>query len=284
MTEQFFRTPAALARLDAGPLGPHMTILASLLSKRGYAKATLRKQLRAVADLSHWLEEQGLRVDDVDEESIFGFEEHAPRSETVRKLRAVFPVLLEHLREIGAVAPFEASPPGSALDCTLDDFSQYLAQQRSLAQTTITKYCRVIRGFLDERFGSGPILAGELSATDVRQFVLRRTQTGGNVREVASALRSFLRGLRLYGEIESRAPRSPRRGCYRAAIDDADLPISTATRKSIASSRPPAICARRQACAPRPTRRFSASSRSLVCGWGRQSIWTARASIGSTDS
>ncbi len=206
MTDRFFSNPAALARLHAGPLGPHMDLFASVLSKRGYAKTTIQKQLRAIADLSQWLEEQALRVDDLDEESISRFEEQAPRSrEALRKLRPVFPALLEHLREIGALAPSQPSPPSSALDCALHDFSQYLARQRSLAQPTITNYCRVIRGFLAERFGSGPIVPTQLSAADVRQFVVRRTQAGvgGNARQVATALRNFLRGLRLHGEIDT---------------------------------------------------------------------------------
>jgi site-specific recombinase XerD len=205
MTDQFFSTPATLARLHAGPLGPHMDLFASQLSETGYAKRTIRRQLRAVADLSHWLAEQDLRVDDLDEESHSGFEKQAPRSrEVVRRLRAVYPILLEHLREIGVVAQSEPSPCGSTLDCTLHDFSQYLAKQRSLAQTTITRYRRVIREFLGERFGSGPIRAGELSAANVRQFVLRRGEASGSgsARQVASALRSFLRGLRLGGEID----------------------------------------------------------------------------------
>ncbi len=206
MTDQFFSTPAALARLHAGPLGPHMDLLASRLSKRGYAKGTIQKQLRVVADLSQWLEEQDLQVDDLDEESLSRFEKQAPRRrKVVHKRPAVSPILLEHLREVGALAQSEPSPPDSALDCALHDFSQYLARQRSLAQTTISKYRRVIREFLGKRFGSGPILLGELSAADVRQFVLRRAQAGGggNVRKVATALRHFLRGLRLQGEINT---------------------------------------------------------------------------------
>ncbi len=206
MTDQFFSTPAALARLHAGPLGPHVDIFRAVLSKRGYAKITIRRYLGYVADLSHWLDEQALRVDDLDEEKISIFEEQSPRSrEVARNARGVLPVLLEHLREIGAVAESEPSPPDNALDRALDDFSQYLAQQRSLAQTTITIYRRVIRDFLGERFGSGPILPGELSAADVRQFVLRRAQScgGATVRQVASALRNFLRALRLHGEIDT---------------------------------------------------------------------------------
>ncbi len=206
MIDEFFSTPRALARLHAGPLGPHMDLFASRLSKRGYAKGTIQKQLRVVADLSHWLEEQGLRVDDLDEESLSRFGEQNPRRrEGVRKPPAVSPILLEHLREVGAVAPSGPSPPDSALDCALHDFSQYLARQRSLSQKTISNYRRVIRDFLSQRFGSGPIIAGELSAADVRQFVLRRAQAGGggNVRGVASALRNFLRCLRLHGEIDT---------------------------------------------------------------------------------
>ncbi len=135
MTNQFFSTPAALARLHAGPLGPHMDLFASLLSKRGYAQRTIRRQLQAVAGLSRWLEEQGLRVDDLDEESLSGFEEQAPKSgDAFRRLRAVYPILLEDLREIGVVEKSEPSPPDSALDCALHDFSQYLAHQRRLGE------------------------------------------------------------------------------------------------------------------------------------------------------
>lgn len=205
MTDEFFSTQAALARLHAGPLGPHMDLFANVLSKRGYAKRTIQRQLVGVADLSHWLEEQGLRVVDLNEESLSGFEEQAPRSrEVIRTLRGVFPVLLEHLRKIGAVARFEPSQPDNALDWALHDFSQYLAEQRSLAQTTIVNYRRVIRDFLGERFDSGPIVLAQLSAADVRQFVLRRAQAGGgHAREAAAALRSFLRGLRLHGQIDT---------------------------------------------------------------------------------
>lgn len=206
MTDQFFSNPAALARLHAGPLGPHIDLFANLLSKRGYAKTTICRHLEVVANLSHWLEEQAFRVGDLDEERLSRFEKQAPRSrDFVRRIQAAVPILLEHLREIGVVAESEPLPPGSALDCALHDFSQYLARQRSLAQTTITRYRRVIRDFLGERFGSGPIVPAELSAADVRQFVLRRAQAGGGAtaRQVASALRSFLRGLRLQGEIDT---------------------------------------------------------------------------------
>ncbi len=206
MTEEFFSTPAALARLHAGPLGPHIDLFASLVRRRGYAKRTIQRQLGVVGELSHWLEEQALGVDDLDEELISRFEEQASgKPEILRRARAVLPILLEHLREIGVVAQSAPAPPGSALDCALHDFAQYLARQRSLAQTTITRYRRVIGDFLGERFGSGPIVPAELSAADVRQFVLRRAQAGGraSARKATSALRSFLRALRLYGEIDT---------------------------------------------------------------------------------
>ncbi len=205
MTDQFFSNPAALARLHAGPLGPHVDLFASLLSRRGYAKITICRHLRVVAGLSHWLEKQGLRIDDLDEERLSRFKEQASkRREAVRRTRAAMPILLEHLRAIGVVAASQPSPPSSALDCALDDFSHYLARQRNLARTTIASYRRTIRDFLGERFGSGPIVPAELSAADVRQFVLRRAQDGGraSARKATSALRCFLRGLRLQGEID----------------------------------------------------------------------------------
>jgi site-specific recombinase XerD len=180
-----------------------MDLFASLLSKRGYTRRTIRRQLQAVAGLSRWLEKQGLQVDDLDEASLSGFEEQAPQSgDAFRRLRAVYPILLADLREIGVIEPSPSTRPDSALDCALDDFSQYLVEQRGLMPRTITGYRRVIRDFLEKRFGSGPILPGELSSADVRQFVLRRAQAGC-ARDAASALRNFLRSLRLAGEIDT---------------------------------------------------------------------------------
>ena len=57
-TDQFFSRPATLARLCAGPLGPHMDPLTTLLTEIGYASSTIRTKLRQVADLSHWLAER----------------------------------------------------------------------------------------------------------------------------------------------------------------------------------------------------------------------------------
>ena len=56
MTDHFYTTPLAQARLHAGPLGPYIDEFTTLLSGLGYAHSTIQKQLRLVADLSGWLE------------------------------------------------------------------------------------------------------------------------------------------------------------------------------------------------------------------------------------
>ncbi len=201
MTDQFYSDPATLARLRAGPLGPHMDPFTTLLSKMSYARSTIRKKLRQVADLSHWLAERRVRVEEVSEERTAEFlaESPTPR-ELIKGSQAVFGTLLEYLRQAGLVPPREPEAPESPLGLLLHGFVQYLKRDRGLAGSTIRAYCRNVRLFLVERFGGDPPRLAELSAADVTGFVLR--PAGIPCAKMRGyALRSFLRFLRQQGEI-----------------------------------------------------------------------------------
>ena len=110
-------------------------------------------------------------------------------------MRGVMPVL-EYLRSTGAVPPEPPPCGGSPRQCLLLAYERYLSGERSLGQSTITKYSRIAGAFLDTL--PDPVddaLAG-LSAGQVHGFVLSR---GTGAKSIAGGLRSFLRYLFLSG-------------------------------------------------------------------------------------
>ena len=65
MDHPFFRDPRTIRRLYDGPLGEYLDALAARLQERGYSRQSARVQLRAVAELSRWLEREGRRAKDL---------------------------------------------------------------------------------------------------------------------------------------------------------------------------------------------------------------------------
>lgn len=103
--------------------------------------------------------------------------------------------LLHLLHEEGVIRLAGASSNVTPVQRLLDEYALYLRQERGLAPSTLVNYLRVIRGFLMERFGKGPLQLSALCAADVVLFV--RRQAGRVPPKVAklatTALRSFLR-------------------------------------------------------------------------------------------
>jgi len=202
MTDQF-RCPTTLERLHAGPLGPHMGSLTTLLSEMGYASSTIQDKLRLIAELSHWLAEHSLRVEEVSEARIGEFLAESSRSrELLTGKLGLFGVLLASLREAGVVPPQAPKAPESPRGLLLHEFAQYLERERGLAGSTIGSYCRNADFFLDARFGTDPPRLSELSAADVTGFVLGSAEISWAKRR-GYALRSFLRFLRQQGKIST---------------------------------------------------------------------------------
>lgn len=105
----------------------------------------------------------------------------------------------------GVAQSSQQGAKGSDLDCLLGAFEQYLAQERGLSPATLDNYLPAIRCVLTERFGTGPPLLRQLTASDVSRSVLRyaRRTSPGSAKIRVSALRTFLRFALREGEIEA---------------------------------------------------------------------------------
>lgn len=63
--ERLFKDPQTLRQKRQWPLGPHIDHFAQQLSEQGYSQQCARRQLRLVAELSHWLCRRHLMVSDL---------------------------------------------------------------------------------------------------------------------------------------------------------------------------------------------------------------------------
>jgi site-specific recombinase XerD len=204
MLDRFYSDRRVLQRLRGGPLGPYMDSFAALLFEQGFARETGQHQLRLIGALSLWLERLALGVEDLDEQRIGEFlEQLAQQRVWIRHTRAVLFLLLGHLRVAGILPMPVVEVDDTPIGQMEREFARYLLEQRGLSPTTVQRQLPLIRWFLGERFGAGPLLLSELAVADVTRFVLRCCRPGTTRRgeAIVTALRSFFRFLRLRGDL-----------------------------------------------------------------------------------
>jgi len=206
MTDQFYTDQRVSDRLHGGPLGPYIDAFAGWLSEQGYAKFTITYGLRLVGALSCWMQVRGLSVSDLDEKATTGFLRDR-RSERRIQLADIpkLNLLLKHLRQSHVIPVPVAKEENSELGSIVRRFADYLSKERRLSEASLQNYVPMIRQFLEERFGSRPILFDEIRQVDISRFVLRYTNRFSRARAkmMVTALRSFFSFLHLHGYIST---------------------------------------------------------------------------------
>ena len=203
MIDHFYSHPKVLKRLHSGPLGSYIDSFAQILMVQGYQTSTAKHKIRIVADLSRWLEQQGLCVKDLDETTLKEYLLYKGRRGSIFKIEPpTLRALLEHLRKTGVVAGSVRVDHDSKRSRIQSGFADYLAQERGLKQVTIDNYLSVARQFLSDQFGTGPIVLNGLHPNDIVRFILRNTETLSVKRAqlIVCSLRSFFRFLYQRGE------------------------------------------------------------------------------------
>src|SRR5258708_29956841 len=106
MSKRFRGHPKKLQPLQSAPLGEHLDKFAALLVQQGYCRAAGWNKLRLVADLSGWMVQRKLRVEDLNEKQTAKFlgwrwQSIAHRSGD----QSTLALLLQHLRQMDIVPP-----------------------------------------------------------------------------------------------------------------------------------------------------------------------------------
>jgi site-specific recombinase XerD len=187
-----------------GALAQHAPgFLASLVAV-GYKRAPAASQLRLLAQLSRWLEEEGLVPGQLSSAEVRRFlaARRAAGYTSHCSPKALEP-LLGYLCELGVVPPAEA-PVLSAAELLLERYRDYLTVERGLAAGTARGYVDLVRPFVASRLdGSGEVDLAALTASEVLGFVLAECQRRPrrSAKLMVSALRSLLRYLHVEGVI-----------------------------------------------------------------------------------
>jgi site-specific recombinase XerD len=191
------------ARFRDNPLEFHLQTLATSLGEDGYADQTVRLKLRLLADLGRWFGQTGLAVAHLDERHVEAFVKH--RQHIRRGDLKTLEQFLDHLRKRAVIPDRVPVRDLSPLADILRRYEEHLRSERGLVTATVLNYLPYIRRFLVERFREGPFLFGQVSPSDISNFVLRHgpSMSVGRAQLMNTAFRSFFRYRFQKGELQA---------------------------------------------------------------------------------
>lgn len=214
----------------SGPLAEHAMGFGKELLRRGYPVERAARHVQLLAQLSRWMECQGLGEQGLNEEKV---------AEFLRARRAVGyydkPSLSWVLRLLGFVPGLElvrAEPARlTPVESVVVEYAQYLTRERGLASGTVRGYTQVATLFLSRWVAPDADLdLSRVNAEAVTRFVVdeSRRRSRGAAQVVVTATRSLLRFLFLEGRIvQSLAQAVPAvsapKGVLPRGLDDAAL-------------------------------------------------------------
>lgn len=186
----------------SGPLAEHAMSFGEELGKRGYPGERAARHVQLLAQLSRWMERQGLGERDLNEEVVAEFLR-------VRRADGYYdkPSLSWVLTLLGFVPGVDvvrAEPaPLTPVESAVVDYAQYLTRQRGLASGTVRGYTQVAKLFLTRWVADGDLELSGVNAEAVTGFVVdeSRRRSVGAAQVLVTALRSLLRFLFLEGRI-----------------------------------------------------------------------------------
>ncbi len=187
-----------------GPLAPLADGFRAELDGLGYTPQSREYKINQMANLSRWLEGEGLEAGDLDAVRLGAFLTSFGASRKQAPTEWAMRPLLGWLRAQGVigVAPPAARGP---LDDLMDAYRWWMAADRALAARTIGRYEQTARRFLGRcvEAGDAPIAEG-VTGEAVTAYLLAEVARGlapGSLQGRVAELRSLLRFLYLKGLI-----------------------------------------------------------------------------------
>jgi integrase/recombinase XerC len=183
-------------------LAPHVDAYLAYLNRRRYAQNTVNQYFRCVTHFARWMQQTKLGLNQLDEAAVARFlNKHLPHCHCTMPvvrvygdLRAACGHLLRILREHGAIAmPAVESGP---IEDEISEFDAYMQNVRGLSSGSRRHCIRLVRRFLQRRFGKRAVVMSALQPNDIRQFLadeLDKRSTYSNAATLASSLRAYFR-------------------------------------------------------------------------------------------
>lgn len=190
-----------------GPLTSHIASYRAKLEGLGYSAAMVLYHLRLFAKLDLWLVRKRQRLWLLNENDTDRFLGHCrcKHPAACRGARSTLPLIVELLRDAGAVAPRRKTKASSPAERLANEYRLFLQEKRGLDPATIYNYSRHVGRFLAEHFGARPVNLRTLGAREITAFVRYHAPRYGRgwAAQMVTGLRSFLRFARYRGLITS---------------------------------------------------------------------------------
>jgi hypothetical protein len=185
--------PRTIEALKCEPLAVPLETYARQLHEKGCVVQSGALQLRLLGCFNGWLSRRKLGSQDVDTAVIAQF--LRGRAPSVR--RGDSAALSRLLTILQPNRSTTVAPPPSAVEIALEQFQQYLRQERSLTESTVINYTPTVRAFLLERFPEDSVDCQQITAGEITAFVAAQAAviTSKRAPLVVTSLRSFLRYL-----------------------------------------------------------------------------------------
>jgi integrase/recombinase XerD len=148
-----------LSRPPAGPLATQLGAFAASRTALGYARSSIRREIRLAAGFSQWLTQERIALRRIDAGHVARYLRHRRRQRQPGPGdAAALRHLLEFLRREGVIAaePIVAGRLTSA-EREVQAYIRYLRDARALASATMTNYAPFIQGFLTHQFGASAL-------------------------------------------------------------------------------------------------------------------------------
>ena len=110
--ERYFPGSRSRKWLRAGPLADDLEPFADLLAALGYPRQSIVGKLRLIRNLSHWMEQEGIGLEALDEQQAKRFLSSRPPVSKLQGEAATLRLLLGHLRD-GSRIPLPPAEPDS---------------------------------------------------------------------------------------------------------------------------------------------------------------------------
>jgi site-specific recombinase XerD len=211
MIKDIFTDATVAARLEAGPYGSHLNLLATTLQKQGYATSTIGIHLREAHAFGCWLSEKR-QIDEISELMLEHYladlssQEEPLTPQRRQKITTAIRLLLKHLRQAGVIAP----PPAKSLPETevrqwLTRYQEYLEKVLGLAPKTYQRYRFFATRLLESMSQQGVIEWSAFTADKITAFLQAEVapRKGSGPHGPATAVRSFLRFLVSQGQLSA---------------------------------------------------------------------------------
>lgn len=185
----------------SGPLTKYARGFEAALLRAGFVPSSAAGQLRLVAHLSRWLENNGHTLPDLTNEQIDTFLKERKATHTALFTRRALQHLLNWLVEEGAIPAQVANGPQSEMLAVLRRFETYLLVERRIQESTTEAYVSRVNRFLTTHAPNKSLL--DVTTTDITRALLAEgeTRAPASVKKFRNALRAFFRFCFVTGEL-----------------------------------------------------------------------------------